>query len=1102
MTLLDDDDRQRAIVERDRNVIVDASAGTGKTTLVVDRLVELLAPRDGRAHISIDRLAAITFTRKAAGELRVRTRQRILETLAALDPASRRAALLRDALAGIDTAEIGTIHGFADRLLRTWPAQARLDPRYELDDDDARLADECFQWLVHAAETRTLGALLRGSPAAERAEEAIATILDLQRAGLRLRSLETEHWTYHGLDNLVAGFVLHRDIATPDPPAVGLDRAAFARFASEYVQLVAGVSPAHPGGRWLRDAGELVRKMVELNEPAVVFCELVERLERGPHGKASDAPTKARDFAGDDGAWNAWKAFDGDDRKKPVRCRPLRDDLLAPLRRWLAIRLARLRPVVLVVYELVKARHQVVDHVDLLLRLRDLLRDDRAIRKSCQGLFDHIFVDELQDTDPLQAEIMLYLCEQGTEAVTWDEVKLAPGKLTIVGDPKQSIYRFRRADIATYQRVIELVERAPHRSVRLSSSFRSAPGLVDWLNGRFAEILGSSELGERVRPDTGEVFHQALSKGRTTGSDPTVHAVPIDVPEGGSAAELRALEAEAMSRYVRWLVRVSGTCIVDPVTHERRPIGYGDLGVLAITTTHLPLLFEAFARDDVPHASRGGALFLSDPIHRRFLLGLCALGDRDDGVALAALLRPPFFAVDLGDLARARPDDPDDRATQARAVVRELRRRRFERSPGATARALLEDSAIGRTIALGPNARQRLAGLRELCFQIEVRAREAQLDFDAIIERVRGWIDRPQALDRPHPVTGDAVRVMTIHQAKGLEFPVVVLWDGRATWKERLTYNAWTVERDGRGWAMRLDLLRWEEPAGLEIERRECALREAERKRLVYVAATRARDLLVIPRVGPHDQRRIWGCLLGPIGSPTVVERELHTPQHHAGWFDAASPACAAPQKQTTERDVELERCWQPKAVAASRPWMHPSAFTQASSPRLWWGKKGRFGTAFGETVHVAIGLVLQDGMTAEDAIACAAARLSVTAHLPEAADDVVRAVASLHDLGVAAGRGVYQLEYPVAGLGPGGQLVAGYVDLVAEISGGLAILDFKTDVPPTHEEPMSQTYIDQVAGYARVLEHGLGIGQIRAGLLFSADGAVRWLSSGDHRST
>jgi ATP-dependent exoDNAse (exonuclease V) beta subunit len=1095
MSLLDDDARQRAIAERERNVIVDASAGTGKTSLVVDRLVELVAPRDGRAAIPIDRLAAITFTRKAAGELRVRTRQRILEELATLPPASPRAAPLRQALGGLDTAQIATIHGFADHLLRKWPAQARLDPRYELDDDAARLTDECFQLLVHAAETRTLGELLRGEAAAERAGEAIATLLDAQRAGLRLLSQETEHWTYHGLDNLVAGFVLHRDIAAPELAANDFERAAFERFAGEYAQLVDGLSPDTRGGRWLCETAARLRAVAGEPDPAVLFRELVERLERGPHGKASAPPSKAHDFPGDDRAWNAWKAFDGDERKQPVRARPLRDDLLGPLRRWLAIRLARLRPVVLAVYELVKARHRVVDHIDLLLRLRDLLRDDRMIRRSCQALFDHLFVDEFQDTDPLQAEIVVFLCERGAEAATWDAVTLAPGRLTVVGDPKQSIYRFRRADIATYQRVIELIERSPHRSVRLSSSFRSAPGLVTWLNGRFDEILGSSAVGERFRRDTGEVFHQHLSRGRASGADPTVHAVPIELPEGATAAQVRALEAEATARYLRWLVHGGTARIVDPVTNEQRPIGYGDIGVLAIATSHVPVLFAAFDRDEVPYAARGGSLFLGDPIHRRFLLGLCALADRDDGVALAALLRPPFFAIDLGDLARSRDGDPEDRAVQARAIVRELRRRRGERGPGATARALLEETGIGRTIALGPNGPQRLCGLRELCFQIEARALAAQLDFDAIMERLRGWIDHPQALDRPHPVTGDAVRVMTIHQAKGLEFPVVVLWDGRASWKERATYDAWTVERDGRGWAMRLDLLSWEEPAGLEIARRERQMREAERKRLVYVAATRARDVLVIPRAGKPDDRWICGKLLGATRSPTVIEQAVHAPQHHADWFDAAAPAAPVPPSEVTQRDVELARTWTERATEASQRRLFPRAFTHAASPRLLWGKKGRFGTVFGETVHLAIGLALQAGKLAQDAVRSAVARTALTAHVPQAIEDVVRALAALQSLGVSHREGVYRLEYPIAGVVPGGDLVAGYVDLVAALADGLMVLDFKTDDPPGHDDQVPQAYLDQVRGYAGALARALGTGPIRAGLLFTADGAVRWLS-------
>jgi ATP-dependent helicase/nuclease subunit A len=1094
--LLDEADRRRAVRERERNLIVEASAGTGKTKLIVDRLVELVAPTDGRDPISIDRLAAITFTRKAAGELRVRARQRLLETLATIKSDAPRAAPLLRALGGIDTAHIETIHGFAQRLLRKWPAQARLDPLYELDEDASRLTEECLQLLVRAAEDRTLRELLRGSPVEERAEEAMETILDAQRAGLRLRSLETEHWTYHGLDGLVGGYIVRRDVELADPKPIGFDRAAFERHAEEYLDLVEGLSSDTSGGKWLLGTGQVLRRVRGEADATAIYREVVDRFERGPRGRASDAPSKRHDFAGDDRAWDVWNALEGDDRREPVRAGSLRDDLLSPLRRWLAVRLVRLRPVVLQVYEIVKSRHQAVDHVDLLLRLRNLLRDDRAIRRSCQGLFDHIFVDEFQDTDPLQAEIVLFLCECGAEAATWDAVKLAPGTLTVVGDPKQSIYRFRGADIGTYKGTLDIIARSPHLTVRLSSSFRSAPGLVDWLNARFAGILGNSDPGELLRRKTGEVPYQALTRGRTSGADPTVHAVAMESPEGGDVAEYRALEATTTARYLRWLVETSALTVIDPISDEARAIRYGDVGVLAVATTNLPVLFEALDCDGVPYASRGGTLFLADPLHRRFLLGLCALSDRDDGVAFAALLRPPFFAVDLGDLARSRAGDPDDRVMQARAMVQELRRRRFGRSPGATARALLEETGIGRSVSLGPNGVQRLAGLRELCFQLEKRALKEHLDFDAVVERLRVWIDHPQGLDRPHPVGSDTIRVMTVHQAKGLEFPVVVLWDGRAAWTERQSYDAWTVERDGGGWALRLDTLKWEESADLEIVARERRMREAERKRLVYVAATRARDILVVPKVGAPDDRWLLGRLLGSASSPSVVERPLHTPEVHAPWFDAAAPGARPLPRETTTLDVELLRLWQARAQEASRDRMPPVAFTKPSSPRAMWDQQGRFGAVFGETVHIAIGLALRTRCSADQAVQQAAGRTRLADHLGDAVDDVSRALAELDRLGISAS--ACQLEYAIAGLSANGQLVAGCADLVARTADGVTLLDFKTDAPPANSQVVAPRYIDQVVGYAAVLASALAT-PIRAGLLFTADGGVRWLSSCDN---
>jgi ATP-dependent helicase/nuclease subunit A len=251
--------------------------------------------------------------------------------------------------------------------------------------------------------------------------------------------------------------------------------------------------------------------------------------------------------------------------------------------------------------------------------------------------------------------------------------------------------------------------------------------------------------------------------------------------------------------------------------------------------------------------------------------------------------------------------------------------------------------------------------------------------------------------------------------------------------------------------------------------------------------------------VGKPDERCIHHRLLGAAGAPAVVELERHTPDRHAGWFDAASPGIAAPPSAVTHLDVELARTWNERAADASRWRLPPRSFTQAAVPRPLGAKKGRFGSLFGDTVHLAIGLALAAAQGAEDAVRSAAARTALTAHVAEAVEDVVRALATLRALGVSAGQGGYRIEYPVAGVAPGGDLVAGYIDLVVERADGIFVIDFKTDAPPEADGLILEKYLDQARGYAGVLAQALRTGPILAGLLFTADGGIRWLSSGDH---
>jgi len=743
-------------------------------------------------------------------------------------------------------------------------------------------------------------------------------------------------------------------------------------------------------------------------------------------------------------------------------------------------------------------------------------------RGNYQKLFDHIFVDEFQDTDPLQAEIVLYLCEREPRAKPWEDVVLSAGKLTLVGDPKQSIYRFRRADIAMYERVRTIIAKQNALEVKLSANFRSVPPLIDWFNDRFPRILGRSPDGNPFDPATGRVFHQPLDQGRDGGAEPGVRVLPFEFNDDQKHGvdDYRELEGEALARYLRWLVEMSGFSIVDSFGQRRR-INYGDIAILAVSTWRLSLLFPQLDAEGIPYASRGGNLFLEDPLHRQFLLGLRALADRDDGVAEAALLRPPFFAVDLADLLREQAvrnngstneDERVNRARAARELVRELRQKRFDRAPGITARELLDRTAFARAVALGPNGAQRLARLRELCHVFEKIATDERLDYDAASAKIRDWIDHPIQLDPPHPVGAEAVQVLTVHQAKGLEFPVVVLWDGKGQWDARLQASPWRMERDGRGWMVNLDKLAWEEPAGLGIKDAEQQYLDAERRRVAYVAATRARDLLIIPKAGNVSPGKyVCGDFLADAPAALFQTTEAYTDGAEPAWSRQLKPIERKTPGDGSKLEQQVVEQWKKASIEAARPRFCPVSVSvlAGDSPRietedapealLLKDPEGRYGGLFGSTVHYGIGLMLRSsGIVPRDAVERAAKLYGLVEHLEEAVADVARALDALRTAGLARSPCAdLQIEYPVAGPWSDGQLLSGYIDLVAVTNGQVDLIDFKTDAPPTG--PVEQTYPKysaQVRIYGKLLETAgiLKDRHLRCGLLFTADGSIRWI--------
>jgi ATP-dependent exoDNAse (exonuclease V) beta subunit len=1104
-------ERERAIHARRVNLLVDAGAGTGKTTILVARVVELVAPSDDAlAAVPLGRVAAITFTRKAAGELKFRIREALLRELARDGATATRRRRLSDALAALDTAHVGTIHAFADRLLRLRPIEARQSPAYDVVEDASALAAETFAAFLAAAETGSLAAELDGLVDPDVAARAQAAVIDAIAAGVRPESREHPYGEWSGLDRLFERLIATRDVPPSVPAAQPPDLGRFRALVDEFSALASASRGDAAGSRFLAQLRRRLEALRDATDPAFILAALGRLRKNEPEIR------KGTHFEDDAAGWRAWKAFDGDERKSPVRATPLWDDLCAPFHRFMARRLVAMQPAIVALHAKVKARHRAVDQVDLLLALRDLLRDRRDVRRAYQALFDAVLVDEFQDTDPLQAEIVLFLCEEGARAERWREVALAPGKLTLVGDPKQSIYRFRRADIAVYAEVRDLVARGPHAVARLTTNFRSEPSLVAWLGARFDEVLGTAAPGRPAfDPAEGTVANERLVAGREGRAAPRVLLVPL-AADGAKKEGYRAAEARALAGWLRWLVEGPGRTIVDPTTGATRRAGYGDVAVLVSATTQLAVLFPELDRLGVPYAARGGTLFLSDPLHRQFLLALRAIADRDDGVAQAALLRPPFFALDLDDLARERAADAGSthpgvrRARAAKAVLADLRRRRGERPPGATARELLERTAFGRALALGPNGAQRLDAVRELCLALDAVAAEEGLDFDGATARLRAWATDPIQLDPPRPVASEAVQILSVHQAKGLEFPVVFLWDGCADLATRARATPWVVSADGSAWAVELDGLSWAEPEDGDLARREKRYLDAEARRLAYVAATRARDLLVLPVAGPANPKWVTGCLAA--GSPPELIEALETYAIGAepAWARAVGPPGPPPTRDASGLAAEVSTAWASALRGAAAPRFAPTSVTAEAhradvAPEPGEGEAGalerresRFGNVFGETVHRAIGLALADERLSPGAAVARAARATgLAAHLAEAGADVARALAGLGEAGLRRPPGAdLRLEYPVA-LARDGNLVGGYVDLLGLTGGRLAVVDFKTDAPPRGDLAASHgAYVEQVRSYARVVE-ALGLapaGSVAAGLLFTAEGRIRWV--------
>jgi ATP-dependent exoDNAse (exonuclease V) beta subunit len=580
-------------------------------------------------------------------------------------------------------------------------------------------------------------------------------------------------------------------------------------------------------------------------------------------------------------------------------------------------------------YEDVKARTGALDFLDLLLKARDLVRDDASVRAGFQRRFTHIFVDEFQDTDPLQAELLLLLAAVDPAATDWRTVVPVPGRLFIVGDPKQSIYRFRRADVNIYRDVCARLVAAGARRVTLTTSFRGVPEIQAVVNAAFAPVM----TGDRATLQADYV--PLTAHRRAIAGQPAVVVLPVPEPYGTrnvSAIRIEASLPDAVGAFVEWLIRdsswkVDGGRAVqakDVCILFRRFLSFGE----DVTQPYV----RALEARGVHHVLVGGKTFHNREEVETMRAALAAVEWPEDELSVFAALRGALFAIGdeellewkqhFGGFHPFRIPAFDDRehlrpVADALRVLQRLHRRRNYRPVAETVQELIAETRAHVAIVLRTAGEQALANVLHVAQLAREYETAGGLSFRGFVDELTTAADSPQAAEAPILEEGsDGVRMMTVHKAKGLEFPIVILAD--LTCKlSRADAGRWLDPGANRcalklgGWAP-IDLLLH----GAE----EAARDKAEAQRLAYVAATRTRDLLVIPAIGDGPYEGGW---LEPLMS-AIYPAEA----------DRRKPMKAPGVPGFKSKDTVLNR---PDGDPANSKTVAPGTFAQGIYTVTWW---------------------------------------------------------------------------------------------------------------------------------------------------------------------
>ena len=1056
----------------DRTLFVEAGAGSGKTRALVDRVESLIA-----ADVEIENIAAITFTEKAAAELRDRIRHR-LES-----PESQLGAASLAAQQQLDGAAVGTLHAFAQRILGEFPVEAGLPPGVDVLDEIGSQIEFETRWRSQ------LDRLLDDSAVGH-------SLLVLELSNVRIDHLRSLAIALGANWDLVEEHLRH----PVDPPQPAITDP----------MLSALTAALERRSHCSNEDDLLLARLDELEHlgAALTSDDELDRLD-------AVAAIEARSKVGNVGAKGNWSCPVADVRDAVIAVRTACERVREGAAR------SALDHVVSVLAEFTlkaadeRQKSGRLEFHDLLVLARRLLRDPRHgqyVRSELRQRYRYLLLDEFQDTDPIQIELAILLASTVDQVgdTPWNEIDVEPGRLFFVGDPKQSIYRFRRADIATFLKTRARFGDGP----TLTTNFRSVEPIIVWVNNVFGRLITAE--------DGSQAPYTPLDWQRS--SPPTGPALAVvgadEIDEQVKAPELRLREAADVAAAVATVLR-DGWSVddsTDPSNPEWRAARAGDIAILLPARTSLASIEQALDQLQIPHRADTSSLVYATREVRDVLMALRAISDPTNELAVVAALRSPLYGCGDDDLAHWKlgrggrfslyshvsggpgEDLENHPVADGLSHLAALHEARLWSTPSELLdRLIRERGLLESSIATG-RPRDVWRRLRFVVDQARAWADAGGTDLRSYLEwaRLQG-ADNARVSETVLPETDDdSVRILTIHGSKGLEFPVTVL-AGTTTRLARPAAGPSIAFPPGDSPAIRLN-------AGVQSESFERwqpideQMDDHERIRMLYVACTRARDHLIVSLRRSKKGTRTAASVLAEAGAghapavaiepvaavlAAVVEAAASEPLvERSTWLARRNAAMA----KASERTVIAATAIAGEAADGGDPGLHKRERNLELPP---WNK-GRYGTAVGRAVHGVLQVIdLETGAGVADAARAQAmaegvnSRSEVVAQLAQAAvgSDIARE---------AAGNQHWRELWVAATIGE--RLVEGYVDLLYRSAEGLVVVDWKTDHVEGDDDIAAklQRYRLQGASYAAAVEAATGEPVLRMVFVFlSIDGAI-----------